>query len=345
METLTITRPDDFHLHLRDGKALESVIGDSARQFARAIIMPNLSPPVITVEQALAYRRRILQCLPEDSAFEPLMTLYLTDNTPLEELRAIADSEHVYAIKYYPAGATTNSDRGVTDIKKVYAVLEKMQELNIPLLVHGETTSPHVDSFDREQVFIDTILVPLLDIFTGLKVVLEHITTEQAVQFVSNAPDTVAATITPQHLLYNRNILFDKGLRPHYYCLPVLKREHHRQAVVSAAVSGNPHFFLGTDSAPHARSAKESACGCAGIYSAHSAIELYAELFEQEGKLQQLEKFASINGAAYYGLPRNQDTITLDKTEWKIPETLPFIDTEIVPLRAGEVCRWKLRAI
>jgi dihydroorotase len=345
MDTLTIIRPDDLHLHLRDGPALQSVVADSARQFARAMIMPNLSPPVTTVAQALAYRDRIRGCLPEGSTFEPLMTLYLTDNTPLEEVRAIADSDDVYAVKYYPAGATTNSDRGVTDIKNVYPVLEKMQELKVPLLVHGETTSPDVDTFDREQVFIDRVLTPLLDKFPGLKLVLEHITTEQAVQFVTNAPDTIAATITPQHLLYNRNALFAKGLRPHYYCLPVLKREHHRRAVVGAAVSGHPRFFLGTDSAPHARSAKESACGCAGIYSAHSAIELYAELFETEGKLPHLEQFASINGARFYGLPQNQDTITLEKKDWRIPESLPFADTEIVPLRAGELCHWKLKAL
>lgn len=345
MDTLTIIRPDDLHLHLRDGPALQSVIADSARQFARAIVMPNLNPPVTTVEQALAYRQRILECLPGNSKFEPLMTLYLTDNTSPAEIEAIAGNEHVYAVKYYPAGATTNSDRGVTDIKNVYSVIEKMQEMQVPLLLHGETTSPDVDSFDREQVFIDTVLVPLLARFPGLRLVLEHITTEQAVQFVSGAPDTVAATITPQHLLYNRNAMFKGGLRPHYYCLPVLKREHHRRAVVDAAVSGHPRFFLGTDSAPHARSAKESPCGCAGIYSAHSAIEFYAEIFESEGRLDRLEQFASINGARFYGLPQNQDTITLEKTDWLIPASLAFADSEIVPLRAGEVCHWKLRAV
>jgi len=343
MESLTITRPDDFHLHLRDGKALESVVADSARQFARAMIMPNLDPPVTTVEQAQTYRQRILKSLPNGSKFEPLMTLYLTDNTPANEVQTLADSDDVYAIKYYPAGATTNSDRGVSDIKKVYAVLERMQNLDVPLLVHGETTGPEVDSFDREQVFIDTVLIPLLDKFPGLRLVLEHISTEQAVQFVSSAADTIAATITPQHMLYNRNAMFNKGLRPHLYCLPILKREQHRLAVVRAAVSGNPRFFLGTDSAPHAKSAKENACGCAGIYSARSAIELYTEMFENEACLDKLEQFSSKNGARFYGLPVNKDTITLDKQDWQIPESLPFADSQIVPLKAGETCRWKLR--
>jgi len=345
METLTITRPDDLHLHLRDGKALESIIGDTARQFARATIMPNLKPPVTTVKQAVLYRQRILNCLPAGSRFEPLMTLYLTDNTPVDEITAIASSDHVYAVKYYPAGATTNADQGVTKLENVYPVLEKMQELDVPLLVHGEITDANVDSFDREKVFIDKVLGPLTQRLPGLKIVFEHITTEQAVQFVSAGTGTIAATITPQHLLYNRNSLFNKGLRPHYYCLPVLKREDHRQAVVKAAISGDPRFFLGTDSAPHAKAAKESDCGCAGIYSAHSAIELYAEVFETEGCLDRLEQFASINGAKFYGLPQNQGAITLEKRDWRVPASLPFADTELVPLRAGELCHWKLKSV
>ncbi len=342
METLTIIRPDDLHLHLRDGAALASVAGASARQFARAMIMPNLDPPVTTVPQALAYRGRILDCLPKGSHFEPLMTLYLTDNTGIDQIKAVADSEHVYALKYYPAGATTNSDRGVTDIKKVYPVIEKMEQLGVPLLVHGEATDPEVDTFDREQVFIDRVLIPLLDRFTKLKLVFEHITTAQAVQFVTESPANIAATITPQHLLYNRNSLFNRGLRPHLYCLPVLKREQHRQAVVRAATSANPRFFLGTDSAPHAKTAKESSCGCAGIYSAPCAIELYAEVFAAAGQLDRLEQFASRFGAQFYGLPENKDTIRLEKQDWYVPESLPFADSEIIPIRAGELCQWKL---
>jgi dihydroorotase len=342
MDSLTIIRPDDFHLHLRDQVAMKSVVHDSARQFARAIIMPNLKPPVTTVEMALSYRSEILQCLGEGYNFDPLMTLYLTDNTSKDDILAVSLNEHLHGIKYYPAGATTNSDMGVTDIELVYPVLEKMAELGVPLLIHGEVTNPEVDSFDREQVFIDRVLTPLVDRFSDLKLVIEHITTQEAVQFVLQSSDNVAATITPHHLMFNRNSLFSKGLRPHYYCLPVLKREHHRHAVLEAATSGHPRFFLGTDSAPHARTEKESHCGCAGIYSAHSAMEFYAEVFEESGSLDKLEQFASINGARFYGLPENLDTITLIKQAWEIPTSLPFAENEVVPMMAGEVLRWKL---
>lgn len=342
MDTLTFTRPDDFHLHLRDGEALASVVGATAHQFGRAMVMPNLNPPVLTVVQALEYRGRILAALPSASRFEPLMTLYLTDNTPVDEIDKVAASEHVYALKYYPAGATTNSDRGVTDMRNVYPVLERMQKLGVPLQVHGEVTDPGVDTFDRELVFIESVLLPLLGKFPGLKLVFEHITTEEAAQFVAAGPGNIAATITPQHLMYNRTSLFTGGLRPHLYCLPVLKREHHRAAVLRAAVSGNPRFFLGTDSAPHARNTKEHSCGCAGIYSAPCAIELYAEIFEAAGALNKLENFASRYGALFYGLPGNRDKITLKKEPWQIPASLPFAGSEIVPIRAGETCQWKL---
>ena len=342
MSELTITRPDDMHLHLRDGAALAGVVAASARRFARAIVMPNLQPPVTTVAQALDYRGRILDCLPVDSGFEPLMTLYLTDNTSLDEIDRIRENAHVHAVKYYPAGATFNSDHGVTAIEKVYPVIERMAEAGVPLLMHGEVTDADVDIFDREQVFIDTVLDPLRGRFPGLRIVFEHITTEQAVQYVEQGPANLGATITPQHLLYNRNALFRGGVRPHYYCLPVLKRERHRRALLAAATAGNPKFFLGTDSAPHARSAKENGCGCAGIYSAPAAVEIYAELFEQAGALDRLENFASGYGADFYGLPRNQDRIRLIKSDWTIPEALPFDNDDIVPLRAGEVCRWKL---
>ena len=342
MQTLTITRPDDFHLHLRDGTALASVVGDSARRFARAIVMPNLTPPVTTVAAALGYRRRILEALPKGMDFQPLMTLYLTDETSREEIREVAACEHVYAVKYYPAGATTHSGAGVTDPEKVYPVLEQMAESGLPLLLHGEATDPRVDIFDRESVFIDVVLAPLLQRFPGLKMVLEHITTIQAVQCVLNGPDSLAATITPQHLLYNRNALFRGGLRPHHYCLPVLKREPHRQALVDAAISGHPRFFLGTDSAPHARSAKETDGGCAGVYSAHAAVELYAQAFEAAGAVERLEAFAAFHGADFYGLPRNTGTLTLNREDWTVPATLPFGDEEVVPLNAGETCAWKL---
>ena len=331
-----------MHLHLRDGTALAAVVASSARRFARAVIMPNLQPPVATIDQALAYRKRILAALPAGLDFEPLMTLYLTDNTSPAEIKRLAGHASVRAVKYYPAGATFNADRGITAIAKVYPVLEAMAAAGVPLLMHGEVTDPGVDIFDREQVFIDTILDPLLRLFPGLRIVFEHITTQEAVRYIEQGPATLAATITPQHLLYNRNAIFNQGLRPHTYCLPVLKREVHRLALVAAATGGNPRFFLGTDSAPHARSAKESACGCAGIYSAPVALEIYAEVFAQAGALDRLEAFASQHGADFYGLPRNNGTITLQQTDWTIPATLPYPDDSIIPLRAGEICRWRL---
>jgi len=342
MDRLTLKRPDDWHLHLRDGAAMQSVLADTARRFARAIVMPNLQPPVRTTHQALDYRERILGALPEGAGFEPLMTLYLTDDTPPEEIARAKLSGRVFGVKYYPAGATTNSDSGVTRLSRCFHTLEKMEELGLPLLVHGESTDPQIDVFDREQTFIEEVLGPTLARFTSLKVVLEHITTREAVQFVEVTGDNVAATITAHHLLMNRNALFMGGIRPHHYCLPVLKREEHRDALVAAAISGNPKFFLGTDSAPHARDAKEAACGCAGIYTAHAAIELYAVAFEEAGALDKLEGFASEFGARFYGLPVNRDTITLVREEWTVPETLPFGAEELVPLRAGETLPWKL---
>lgn len=342
MKQITLTRPDDWHLHVRDGDALHYVVPDTARRFGRAIIMPNLKPPVTTTAQALAYRERIVAAIPTDVKFEPLMTLYLTDNTPADEIINAKQSDIIHALKLYPAGATTNSDAGVTDIRKCDAVLDKMAELDLPLLVHGEVTAPHVDIFDREKVFIDQVLQPLTQRIPDLKVVLEHITTKDAVDFVLSAGNNVAATITPHHLLYNRNAMLAGGIRPHYYCLPIIKRETHRQALVDAAISGNPKFFLGTDSAPHAQSAKESACGCAGIYSSHAAIELYAEVFEQAIALDKLQGFASYFGADYYGLPRNTDTITLQKQDWTVPASMAFGKERLVPLRAGETVGWKL---
>ncbi len=340
---ITITRPDDWHLHLRDGEALAAVLAHTAAQFGRAIVMPNLKPPVTTVEQAAAYRERILAALPAGAAFEPLMTLYLTDNTPASEIAAAAASGFVKAVKLYPAGATTNSDAGLTDIAKAYATLAEMERVGLPLLVHGEVTDPAIDLFDREKVFIDTVLLPLTQRFPKLKVVMEHITTRDAAEFVAAAPSTVAATITAHHLLYNRNAIFLGGVRPHWYCLPVLKRETHRQALVAAATSGSPKFFLGTDSAPHAKGAKEAACGCAGCYTAYAAIELYAEVFEQAGALDQLEAFASCNGPDWYGLPRNSGKITLAKQDWTVPADYPYAGGErIVPLRAGETLSWKM---
>jgi len=339
MTTLTLTRPDDWHVHLRDGDMLAAVLPDTARRFARAIVMPNLKPPVRTVAEAAAYRNRILAALPDGMRFEPLMTLYLTDNTSPEDILQAKASGFVHAVKYYPAGATTNSDSGVTDIRRVDAVLEAMQEAGLPLLLHGEVTDPGVDVFDREAVFIDQILAPLLQRLPRLKVVLEHITTRQAAEFVTAAPANVGATITVHHLLYNRNAMFQGGIRPHYYCLPILKRESHREALITAAISGNPKFFLGTDSAPHATHAKETACGCAGIYSAHAAIELYAEAFEKAGALDRLEAFASHFGPDYYGLPRNADTITLVKETHEVPARHP---AGITPLRAGEALTWRL---
>ena len=342
MQQITITRPDDWHLHLRDDALMVSVLPDTARQFARAIVMPNLRPPVTTTAQALAYRERILKALPADAKFEPLMTLYLTDITRAEEIRKAKASGVVHAVKLYPAGATTNSDAGVTDLRKSYAALEEMQRCGMPLLVHGEVTSPDIDIFDREAVFIERVMQPLLKDLPGLRVVFEHITTQDAAEFVTSAPDTIAATLTPQHLLYNRNAMLVGGIRPHLYCLPVLKREMHREALIKAATSGNKKFFLGTDSAPHAQHTKENACGCAGCYSAHSAIELYAEAFENAGALDKLEGFASFYGADYYSLPRNKNKVSLRKEEWQVPASVGFGEHQLVPLRAGEMMKWKL---
>jgi len=342
MTRLTITRPDDWHLHLRDGEHLKAVLPDTVRRFARAIVMPNLRPPVTTTARARAYRARIIEALPRDARFEPLMTLYLTDNTPLDEIRRAKDSGFVHAVKYYPAGATTNSDSGVTDLSRCDAVLEAMSDLGMPLLVHGEVTDDAVDIFDRERVFIERVLAPLVQRFSALKVVLEHATTREAVQFVREASDNVAATITAHHLLLNRNALLAGGVRPHNYCLPVIKRELHRQALVDAAVSGSRKFFLGTDSAPHARHTKETSCGCAGVYTAHTAIELYAEAFERAGALEKLDAFASRHGAEFYGLPVNQDRLTLERSDTVVPAELPFGDDTLVPFRAGEVVRWRL---
>jgi dihydroorotase len=343
MQQLTLIRPDDWHLHLRDGALMQAVVQDTARQFARAIVMPNLRPPVTTTAQANAYRARILAALPATAEFEPLMTLYLTDNTTPHEIKRARQSGIVHAVKLYPAGATTNSDAGVTDLRKAYPALEEMQRCGMPLLVHGEVTDKNVDVFDREAVFIERVMIPLLRDLPQLRVVFEHITTKDAVQFVTSAPDHIAATITVHHLLYNRNAMFSGGLRPHYYCLPVLKREVHREALGKAATSGNPKFFLGTDSAPHAQHTKETACGCAGIYTAHAAIELYAEVFEKLDALDKLEGFASFYGADYYRLPRNTGRITLSKESWLVPERLSFGEHKVVPLRAGENVAWKLK--
>ena len=342
MDRISITRPDDWHLHLRDGQAMASVIDDTARRFGRAIVMPNLQPPVRTTQQALDYRERILSELPEGSSFEPLMTLYLTDDTPPEEIGRAKLSGRVHGVKFYPAGATTHSDAGVTRISRCFAALEKMEQLGLPLLIHGEVTDPMVDVFDREKAFIDEVLGRIVERFSSLKIVLEHVTTRDAVQYVEVTGPNVAATITPQHLLLNRNALFLGGIRPHHYCLPVLKREEHREALVEAATSGTPKFFRGTDSAPHSRATQEAACGCAGVYSAHAAIELYATAFEEAGALDKLEGFASHFGADFYGLPRNQDTITLLRKAWKVPQTLRFGGEELVPLRAGETIPWQL---
>ena len=342
MQTITFTRPDDWHLHVRDYALMAAVLPDTARQFARAIIMPNLKPPVTTTELAGEYRARIVAALPPGMRFEPLMTLYLTDNTSPSEMRRAKLSGLVYGVKYYPAGATTNADAGVTAISKCYEALATMEEIGLPLLLHGEVTNPKVDVFDREEVFIDNVLEPLVARFPRLKIVLEHITTRQAVDFVKAASENVAATITAHHLLYNRSAMFAGGMRPHLYCLPVLKREEHRWVLLAAATSGNPKFFLGTDSAPHSKHAKESACGCAGIYTAHAAIELYAEAFEATNALGQLEGFASFYGADFYGLPRNTDTITLVKEPWEVPREFAFGDDKLIPLRAGERILWRL---
>lgn len=343
--TITITRPDDWHLHLRDDAVMASVLPHTARQFARAIVMPNLKPPVTTTAQAIAYRDRILRVLPAGMTFEPLMTLYLTNNTSPDEIRRAKDSGLVHAVKLYPAGATTNSHDGVTDIRLCYPALEAMQQGGLPLCLHGEVTDPTVDVFDREAVFIERVLQPLRSDFPELKIVLEHITTRQAADYVrtaSGANGTIAATITPQHLLFNRNEMFKGGIRPHYYCLPILKRETHRQALVQAAISGNPRFFLGTDSAPHAKGAKESACGCAGCFTALHAMELYAQVFDQANALDKLENFASVFGPTFYQLPVNKDKLTLQRSSWAVPAELPMADTTIVPLNAGETLQWKV---
>lgn len=342
MQTLTLTRPDDWHLHLRDGAAMRDVLPDTAKRFARAIVMPNLRPPVTTVEQAAAYRQRILDAIPSDMTFEPLMTLYLTDNTLPEEVAKAKASGFVHGVKLYPAGATTNSDAGVSDLARCDGTLAAMEKHGMPLLVHAEVTDPDVDVFDREAVFIERHMIPLTRKFPGLKVVFEHITTKDAADFVVAAPANIGATITAHHLLMNRNAMFTGGIRPHHYCLPVLKREPHRQALVAAAKSGNPKFFLGTDSAPHAKSAKETACGCAGMYTAHAAIELYAEAFEQAGALDRLEAFASFHGADFYGLPRNVKKITLMREDWVVRDSQVFGGEVLVPLRAGQVVGWTL---
>ena len=342
VKKISITRPDDWHLHLRDGPQTKTIVEHTAMQFKRAIIMPNLLPPVTTVADAEAYHARILSLLPADTTFEPLMTLYLTDNTSPSEIEKAAQSPVVHALKMYPAGATTNSDAGVTNINNVMDALSAMQEFSLPLLVHGEITRPETDVFDREELFINEILNPLTSKLPALKVVLEHITTKQGAEFVKNANDNVAATITPHHLLLNRNALFQGGIRPHHYCLPILKREEHRLALLDAATSGSKKFFLGTDSAPHMQSRKENSCGCAGIYSSHAAIELYAEAFESRNALDKLEAFASLNGPAYYNLPVNDEKITLQKIEWQVPEAYPFGGENVIPFRAGETVQWKL---
>ncbi len=340
---LTLVRPDDWHLHVRDGAALQDVVPHTARQFKRAIIMPNLKPPVTTTEQALAYRERVLAAAPADSGFTPLMTLYLTDDTSAGEIRRAKQSGHIHAVKLYPAGATTHSDAGVTRISHTYAALEAMAELGLPLLVHAEVTDSDVDVFDREAVFIERHLQPLAERYPQLRIVLEHVTTRDGIAFVQSAPDTVAATITAHHLLLNRNAMFQGGLRPHAYCLPVLKRETHREALIEAATSGSSKFFLGTDSAPHAREHKESACGCAGIYSAHAALELYAQAFDEADALDRLEGFASRHGPAFYGLAPNTDTLTLEKADWQVPDSYTLGDSSVIPMCAGETLHWRIK--
>ena len=342
MNTLTIQRPDDWHLHLRDGDALKAVARFTAERFGRAIVMPNLNPAITSTQLAGAYRQRILAALPAGSRFEPLLTLYLTNGTTIEEIDRAKKSGFIHGVKLYPAGATTHSDAGVTDIRQVYGVLARMEELGMRLLVHGESPQSDVDVFDRETHFIDTVLAPLLERFPALPVVFEHITTARAVEFVGSARGGVAATITPQHLLHNRNAIFSGGIRPHYYCLPILKREQDRQALLGAATGGNPRYFLGTDSAPHERSTKENACGCAGMFTAHAAIELYTEAFEAAGRLDRLEAFASHFGADFYGLPRHADTITLIKEPWIGPEKVAFGSGTLIPYRAGEPIGWRL---
>ena len=343
MEKLILTQPDDWHLHVRNGVLLKTVIAHTARQFARAIIMPNLNPPITTVAQAEHYRQEILHALPKGSDFKPLMTLYLTDSTSIAEVLKAAQSEHIHAFKLYPAGATTNSDSGVTDLGKILPVLEAMQKNNIPLLIHGEVTDPKVDIFDREKLFIDQVLNGIITKFPNLRIVLEHVTTLDAVQFVEDSSECIAATITPQHLMFNRNALFTGGIRPHHFCLPVLKREIHREALLAAATGGNKKFFLGTDSAPHLQKAKENSCGCAGCYSAHAALEFYADIFEKADSLGNLEAFASFNGADFYRLPRNKNKVTLEKTSWKLPERYPVANDYLIPLKAGEMISWQLQ--
>ncbi|MDD5412244.1 MAG: dihydroorotase [Methylobacter sp.] len=343
MKTLTITRPDDWHTHVRNGEILKTVLPHTARQFARAIIMPNLKPPVTTVVHALSYREEILQAVPVNMDFTPLMTLYLTGSTTVDEIKKAAESEHIHAFKLYPAGATTNSDSGVADIKAIYPLLAAMEKHDIPLLIHGEVTDDSCDIFDRERVFIDTYLTDINRTFPGLRIVVEHVTTIEAVQFVQSTGSNIAATITPQHLLFNRNAILAGGIRPHNYCLPIIKRESHRLALVAAATSGNPKFFLGTDSAPHLTSLKETACGCAGCYSAHAALELYAKAFEDADALDKLEGFASFYGADFYRLPRNSGTVTLKKTTWKVPAIYGENGISITPLKADEELFWKLQ--
>ena len=342
MEKLVITQPDDWHLHVRDGAVMRDVVADSSRQFGRAIIMPNLKPPVVSVADALAYRARIMAALPESSSFQPLMTLYLTDRTTVEDVRQVAESSEVHAFKLYPAGATTNSEAGVSQLQALYPIFEAMELHDVPLLVHGEVTDPDIDIFDREAVFIERQLAPLVERLPGLRVVLEHITTREGVAFVRDSHAGVGGTLTAHHLLYNRNALLAGGVRPHYYCLPILKREIHRLALLEAATSGNSKFFLGTDSAPHPRHQKESSCGCAGCYTANAAIELYATAFESLEALDKLEGFASHHGADFYRLPRNPRTITLVKSSWQIPDLLPLGDSELTPLMAGETLSWRL---
>ncbi len=340
-KTITLTRPDDWHIHFRDNEAMQSVLPDTARVFGRAIVMPNLKPPVATLADATAYYARLQQAA-NGTAFQSLMTLYLTDNTTPAEIRLAKDSGIVHAVKYYPAGATTNSDSGVTELKKAYTAIAEMEKIGMPLLLHGEVTDPDIDIFDREAVFIERYLIDLINNFPNLKIVLEHITTKQAAEFVRKAPTNIAATITVHHLLFNRNAIFSGGIRPHMFCLPILKREPHRLALLEAAISGSPKFFLGTDSAPHAINTKESACGCAGIYTAHAAIELYAEAFESVNALDKLEAFSSFYGADFYGLPRNTDSITLKQESWLAPTSLLMGNELLVPLRAGELIHWRV---
>ena len=345
MQTLTLLRPDDWHVHLRDGDALQDVVPHTAERFARALVMPNLRPPVTTVTDALQYRQRILRSLPLGSSFDPLMALYLTADTPLDEVKRAAEDGHILGFKLYPAGATTHSEAGIARLDSIYSILEAMEAHNVPLMVHGEVTTAEVDIFDREKAFIDEHLIPITNRFPGLQITFEHITTTDAVQFVRSGNPGVAATITAHHLIYNRNALFVGGIRPHYYCLPVLKREKHRQALIEAATSGERRFFLGTDSAPHAQTQKEAACGCAGCYTAHAALELYAMVFDHVGALDKLNDFASINGALFYGLSVNTETLTLEKAAWTAPERLRFGTETLIPLKAGETIGWRIRTL